>query len=162
MLFGLKIAYSVVILIAGLVALIFRDATVSVILNVLSLVLVVDGAFKLNTAVLCRRYVVFGWWAILVLSFVMIAGGAILLWSLGGFEGMLAGAAPVGGTIYRVLALFLFVEAAANLLSAFYLARYEENERRLLREEILAGLAADAAPPPSGGAILPIGDPDEH
>lgn len=159
--FGLKLAFAIVVLIAGLVALIFRDATVSVILNVLSLVLVVDGSFKLNTAILCRRYVVFGWWCILVLAFVMIGGGFVLLLSLGGLAGMLAGTAPADEGIYWVLALLLFCEAAANLFSAFYLGRYEVNERRILREELMAELAAaphgaaKAEEPTAAGSAVP-------
>ena len=59
--FAFRIIFSIICLIAGITTAIFNDATVSVMVTVFSLLLIVDGSFKLNTAAMSKRYSVGGW-----------------------------------------------------------------------------------------------------
>lgn len=136
--FALKLVFAAAVFVAGILALIARDGTVAVILNVMGLLLIVDGSFKLNTAILTRQDVSRFWWLMLALSFLLIGGGFVLLLSLGGLSGLREGSVPDKDWQYIALALLLFTEAFANFLTPFFLSTQGRHMYARIREEVLA------------------------
>lgn len=126
-LFGLKMVLAVLVLAAGIVVLIARAATMNVILSLFTFLILLDGAFKLQTTVLSRRYRLFGWWILLSLSLVLILGAGLLFREV---EQVAADTAAV------LLGLLLIVDGVANLLTAFFLTGYESRLRAQLLTEL--------------------------
>ena len=143
-LFALKMVLSVLVLTAGIVVLIARAATMTVILSLFAFLILLDGAFKLQTTVLSKRYRLFGWWFLLVLSLLMVIGGGILFRFLDRWE---------TGTAAILLGLLLIVDGIANLFTAFFLSGYEGR----MRKEILAA-AASSQPSQADPADTPAGE----
>lgn len=150
--FGLKMMLAVLVLAAGIVVLIARDATMNIILSLFTFLILLDGAFKLQTTVLSRRYRLFGWWILLTLSLMMILGGGLLFRVVERVE---------DETAAVLLGLLLIVDGIANLLTAFFLTGYESR----LRTQLLAELQESEATSPSAAVAVversPESDSDE-
>ena len=65
---GFKMLFACFVLVAGILALVAKPTTVMIIVNALELLLMIDGAFKLNMSVRCCRFAVSGWWIMFFLS----------------------------------------------------------------------------------------------
>ena len=124
--FVTKISLSVIILICGVATAIMNEKTVSVIVDIASLLLIIDGAFKLNTAVMSKRYSVKAWWIIVITPTVLIAGAFYLL----------KYTPEAIGTISLILAILLFIDALNNILSMFYVKAYESKQKTELYYEL--------------------------
>ena len=117
LLFGLKIALSVIFIICGTITAIVQTSAVEIIANVFCLLLIIDGSFKLQTAILSKRYRVVSWWIMLALSSVIIVCAFLL-----------AKLSPDSSKVFSVLTgVIVFVDGAANIFSAFYISSYNSN-----------------------------------
>ena len=124
--FAAKISLSVIMLICGIVTIVLHQNTVAVIVSVMSLLLIMDGTFKLNTVAMSKRYSVGGWWVLLVFAVILIAGAFYLLRY-----------APEGNDLNStILAILLFVDGLNNLLSMFYVKKYQTNQKTELYYEL--------------------------
>lgn len=126
--FALKITLAIICLVAGITTAIFKENTVSVMVSVFSLLLIVDGSFKLNTAAMSKRYSVGGWWVMLVTSILIILSSFIL-----------AKYTPddiAAETIW--LGITVIVDGLSNIFSAIWTALYEKAEHKEIYNEILA------------------------
>lgn len=113
--FALKIVLSIMCIICGTVTAILQDGAVMIMANIFCLLLIVDGAFKLQTAILSKRYRVASWWIMLVTSVVIILSAFLL-----------AKLSPENTATFTVLSgIIILVDGAANLFSAFYITKYE-------------------------------------
>ena len=113
--FALKIALSIMCIVCGTVTAILQDGAVMIMANIFCLLLIVDGAFKLQTAILSKRYRVASWW-IMLLTAVAIILSAFLLAKL----------SPENTATFTVLSgIIIVIDGVANLFSAFYIAKYE-------------------------------------
>jgi uncharacterized membrane protein HdeD (DUF308 family) len=140
--FAFKIIFSVICLVAGITTAIFNDATVSVMVTVFSLLLIVDGSFKLNTAAMSKRYSVGGWWVMLVASVLIILSAFIL-----------AKYPPESindATLW--LGVTIAADGLANIFSAYWTWRYEKAEHKEIYNEIKSDqMKADAVSSECGG-----------
>ena len=113
--FALRIVLSIICIICGTVTAILQDGSVMIIANIFCLLLIVDGAFKLQTAILSKRYRVASWWIMLVASAIIILSAFLL-----------AKLSPENTATFTVLSgIIILVDGAANLFSAFYISKYE-------------------------------------
>ncbi len=76
--FALRIAISIIAIACGIVSAVLQDSAISVIANIFFLLLIVDGSFKLNLAVMSKRFSFWGWWVLLCTSVALIVGTFIL------------------------------------------------------------------------------------
>ena len=126
--FALRITVAIIGLVAGITTAIFKENTVSVMVSVFSLLLIVDGSFKLNTAAMSKRYSVGGWWVMLVTSVLIILSAFIL-----------AKYTPddiAAETIW--LGITIIVDGLSNIFSAIWTALYEKAEHKEIYNEILS------------------------
>ena len=134
--FALRITVAIIGLVAGITTAIFKENTVSVMVSVFSLLLIVDGSFKLNTAAMSKRYSVGGWWVMLVTSVLIILSAFIL-----------AKYTPddiAAETIW--LGITIIVDGLSNIFSAIWTALYEKAEHKEIYSEIISDqMKADAA-----------------
>ena len=108
--FALRIILAVACMICGTVTAIVREPAISVITDIFCLLLIVDGSFKLQTAITSRKYRVFGWWLMLSLSVAVIVSAFILAKLTDGNV----------STSSVVIGIIIAVDGASNLLTAFY------------------------------------------
>ncbi len=124
--FGIKIALSVAMLIAGLVAIIARDTTVNEMIGIFSLVMIIDGTNKLHTAAMSKRFKVWSWLFIMILAVILIAGGyCTLRWFT----------VENNATVYILGSLFA-IDSVANFFSAFYIGAYERRSEKQTKDKI--------------------------
>ena len=136
-----------------------REGAFSYLIFACGLVLLIDGAFKLQTAILSKRYRSWHWWVMLALAVSTLVFGAILVrkqFDLSSEEVLAA----------RLLGIGLLLDGVANLLSIGYLLKIEKGKRRevedqlraegLLPEILPADPASDPAPLASGEAAPAI------
>lgn len=113
--FFFRILFAVIALLAGVAALIGRESAVASIVAAFGLILIIDASFKLQSTVLAKRFRSSLWWVILVLSFVLIAGG----FSLIRFR------IENGTWLAYLLGALLVFDGIANLLTPFYLSMWK-------------------------------------
>lgn len=114
--FALNIIISVCALIAGLTIVISPEGAEVWIISVFGLLMIIDGSFKLQTSVISKRYKLWLWWVMTVLSVVTIAGGFICTNTVGLGSNALS----------IILGATLTVDGISNFLSAFYISMYEK------------------------------------
>lgn len=124
--FVTKISLSVIVLICGVATAIMNQKTVATIVNISCLLLIIDGAFKLNTAVMSKRYSVKAWWVTVITAIPLIAGAFYLL----------KYTPETIRTVSIFLAMLLFIDAINNLLSMFYVKAYETRQKTELYYEL--------------------------
>ena len=76
--FAIKLAIAIAALICGIVTMIVKQNAVIVIANILCLLLIMDGSFKLQLSILSRRPTYYGWWIVTVLSVAVIVSAFLL------------------------------------------------------------------------------------
>ena len=109
--FALKIAISIVCIIGGVVTLIMQNEAIGVITDICCLLLIVDGAFKLKTAISQKRVGAISWWIMLVLALVTIIPAFILTKLLSSMDDT---------TVLSVLlGILVIIDGAANLILPF-------------------------------------------
>ena len=124
--FALKITLAIICLVAGVTTAIFNEKAVSVMVSVFSLLLIVDGSFKLNTAAMSKRYSVGGWWVMLVTSVLIILSAFILV--------EVGPADAIAKTVW--LGVTIALDGLSNLFSAYWTYRNDKAEKSELRAEI--------------------------
>lgn len=76
--FAIKLAIAIAALICGIVTMFVKQNAVVVIANILCLLLIMDGSFKLQLSILSRRPTYYGWWIVTVLSVALIISSFLL------------------------------------------------------------------------------------
>ncbi len=132
--FGVKMCFSVLMLIAGIVVIIARTATINVMVGIFALAMIIDGSFKFHTAAMSKRFKLWCWVLLLVLSTILIAGGYITIEWLT-IENTI--------TVY-VLGILFAIDSIANLFSAFYISAYEKNSEEQIKEKVYAEIDEEA------------------
>lgn len=112
--FALKVIFSVLAIVAGTVTAVLNDGAITVIADVLCLFLIVDGSFKLTTSISSKKYSVFGWWFMLMVSVSTILS-AFIVTKLMTAEGDRA-------ALTVVLGIIILIDAVGNLVSPFFMA----------------------------------------
>ena len=108
--FALKLSIGVIAVICGIVTMIARSNAITVIVNVLCLLLIVDSAFKLQLSILSRRLSYYGWWLITSLSVAIIISAFLLC--------KFTPTDPAALTTYS--GIIVISDGVLNLLSAFF------------------------------------------
>jgi uncharacterized membrane protein HdeD (DUF308 family) len=129
--FTFKTIFSIFSIVCGITTAIFNDGAIAVIVSIFSLLLIVDGSFKLNTSAMSKRYSVGGWWIMLVVSLLIIISAFILTKDTPDD--------PTHSTVW--LGLTVALDGLANLFSAYWTSRYEKAEHKEIYEEIAAAEA---------------------
>lgn len=70
--FGIRLSIGIIAIVCGVVTLIARSSAIATIANVFFLLLIIDGAFKLQLSILSRRLSYYGWWIVTGLSVAII------------------------------------------------------------------------------------------
>ena len=133
--FAVGIVAASVTAIAGALCLILRENVKEFIPSLVSLFLIIDAAFKLQTVVRARQFKSKACWALMVISIVTIALSFIVI-------------RMEGGEVKPILILFglsLIADALGNLFSFFFVGSVERAEKEKI-------LAENAPEPPASGA----------
>lgn len=93
--------------------------------------LIIDGSFKLQTAILSKRYRSAVWWIMLVLAAASISLGVVLVRVRFDFSEELV-------KVSKLLGVALMIDGVQNLLSIGYLYYVEHKTRETLREDLRA------------------------
>ena len=93
--------------------------------------LMIDGSFKLQTAILSKRYRSAVWWIMLVLAAAAISFGTVLVRVRFDFAEELA-------KVSKIIGVALMIDGIQNLLSIGYLYFVEHKTRETLREDLRA------------------------
>ena len=93
--------------------------------------LMIDGSFKLQTAILSKRYRSAVWWIMLVLAAASISFGTVLVRVRFDFAEELA-------KVSKIIGIALMIDGIQNLLSIGYLYFVEHKTRETLREDLRA------------------------
>lgn len=93
--------------------------------------LMIDGSFKLQTAILSKRYRSAVWWIMLVLAAASISFGTVLVRVRFDFTEELA-------KVSKIIGVALLIDGIQNLLSIGYLYFVEHKTRETLREDLRA------------------------
>ena len=107
--FALKIALSIIFIVCGSVTALVRGGVVEIIASIFCLLLIVDGSFKLQTAILSKRYSLFGWWLMLSLS-VLIISSAFLITRLVSDSAILT----------VLIGIVMIIDGGTNIFSSIY------------------------------------------
>jgi uncharacterized membrane protein HdeD (DUF308 family) len=124
--FGIKMSFSVLMLIAGIVTIIARDATINVMIGIFALAMIIDGSFKFHTAAMSKRFKLWCWVLLLVLSVILIAGGYIIIQWL----------TIENNITVDLLGVLFAIDSIANLFSAFYISAYEKRSEEQIKERV--------------------------
>ena len=133
--FAVGIVAASVAVIAGVLCLILRKKIEDFIPSLVSLFLVIDASFKLQTVVRARQFKSKVCWALMVISIVTIALSFIVI-RMEGAE---------GDAVKRLLVLFglsMIADALGNLFSFFFVGSVERAEKKKI-------LAENAPEPPA-------------
>lgn len=112
--FVVKIIFAAICITCGIVTALLKEDAVKILFFIFCLLLTVDGAFKLNTSAMSKRYSVGGWWVMMIVA-LAVTVSAFILPSLR-FEDQ--------STSTLLLGIIFIVDAAANLMSAFWVSKY--------------------------------------
>jgi len=133
--FAVGIVAASVTAIAGALCLILRENVKEFIPSLVSLFLIIDASFKLQTVVRARQFKSKACWALMVISIVTVALSFIVI-------------RMEGGEVKPILVLFglsLAADALGNLFSFFFVGSVERAEKEKI-------LAENAPEPPASGA----------
>ena len=129
--FFFKMLSAALALFAAIFLLVRRDSADEILSFFVGAMVVIDGSFKLHTAIMSRRYRMVSWWIMLAVSVLTIIGALWLIKS-----------PPEGMRVASVfMGLLLMVDALQNLLSTAFNPSIE----RRIRKEILAENAQSTA-----------------
>lgn len=113
--FAVKIVFAVMCLAAGITTAVFRENSTEVLISLFSLLLIVDGSFKLNTSAASKRYSVSGWWIMMIISVAIIGSAFALVERTPAKESLTT----------TLLGIIIIADAVANLLSVFWAMKNE-------------------------------------
>ena len=131
--FAFKIIFSIICLVCGITTAIFNGGAIDVIISLFSLLLIVDGSFKLKTSAMSKRYSVGGWWVMLIVSVLIIVSAF-----------MLTKTSPSSATVTAIwLGATIALDGLANIFSAYWASRYEKAEHKEIYEEIVSAEAKE-------------------
>ena len=128
--FALRTVIAVCCIISGIITAIFNTGAVPVLVSLISLLLIIDGSFKLHTTAMSRRYHLLLWWFILVPAVLTITGAFFTLRLSDGIN------ADNIKTVSILIGITMMIDALGNLLSAFYISKYEKNMAKEISEEV--------------------------
>ncbi len=152
------------------------DEVFRVLILIMAVYMIVDGSFKLQTAILSRRYQFWLWWVLLVLVVVAIGFGVFALYNgseMGELISEIADTEVVdkdGSTVITegnhtipiLVGIAFIIDGILNFLSIIFLYRIEHGQRddviRELEEEGRLAVIEDAEPSDDGARA--IGDRD--
>ena len=133
--FAIKIVFSIICLAAGITTAVFNEDTVDILVALFSLLLIVDGSFKLNTAAMAKRYSVRGWWIMMLISFLIICSAFVLARYT---------PADIAKATF-ILGAIVEVDAIANIASALWVTKYESAQRANIYYEAHKSEAEEAS-----------------
>ncbi len=135
--YTLKIIMGIASIVCGVITIFVRDGAMEIIASLICLFCIIDGSFKLQTTALSKRYRLFSWWAMLIPSVLCIVGGFIALKMTPNII-----SDDKVTAVSLIIGITLVIDAISNLLSAFYIGKYERNMRAELESEIYDKLEA--------------------
>ncbi len=117
--FAVRIGFSIICIVCGVITAIFRNEASKYVAAIFSLLLIVDGSFKLNTSAMAKRYKVEGWWIMLIPAVLLVIGG----FTITKFPPSTA------ETVSVFLGILIIVDSIINLFSIFFVPKFEKNMR---------------------------------
>ena len=117
--FAIKVAFAVICLVGGITTMAANKSAADVLIWIFSLILIIDASFKFNTAAMAKRYSVFGWWIMMIVSVIVIAASFYLI--------KFTPKDPSVSTV--VLGITLIVSSLLSFFSIYFVSEYEEKEK---------------------------------
>ena len=150
--FGVAVTAAVIFIISGFITAALRDKAVGVIADVMCLLLIVDGSFKIYTSAISKRFRVVGWWISLSLAAAVVISAFLVTKNFTPNEENMA-------TFSAVVGIIVVADGVSNLLAAFYTTA---NERRAEEEIIKVIESTDSSSEPieAPQAAEPISSPE--
>ena len=108
--FAIKLTIAIAALICGVVTMFVKQNAIEVIANILCLLLIVDGSFKLQLSILSRRPTYYGWWIVTTLSVAIIISAFLIC--------KFTPSNPA--TLATLSGIVITSDGLLNLLSAFF------------------------------------------
>ncbi len=143
--FYFQLCGAICALFCGIFLLLKHNDGVALLTLFVGVLVMIDGSFKLHTAILSKRYRHSLWWVMLVLSVVCIAGGLYLVkW------------VPTDRVKFCsvLMGIVMILEGVQNFLSTFYTPGIDKRRKKEILEESLAETAAGRDE--QAGKALPI------
>lgn len=139
--FFLRMVFAVTAIICAIITLVMRENAVETISSVMALLLIIDASFKLHTAAMSKRYMLFGWWFMIIVSVLTIIGAFVTVKYL----------KPVDPALSIVLGITLIIDGIGNFFSAFFVPIYEKSMRESIYYSMCNSQDADlfAVPQPT-------------
>ena len=131
--FFVKLIVCVLALICGVITIVAKATALEYIVGTVAILLIIDGSFKLHTAVESRAVKIPLWWVLVVLAILGFAGNAYLLkfYNVDQSKWLVA-----------VLGVMLILDGVLNLLTPIYLSVISRRQK----EEIKQPSEAEQAP----------------
>ncbi len=117
--FAVKIVFAVMCLAAGIITAVLKANSTEILISLFSLLLIVDGSFKLNTSAMSKRYSVGGWWIMMAVAVAIIGSAFALVERTPNKESLTT----------ALLGIIIIADAIANMLSIFWVAKYESAKK---------------------------------
>ncbi len=118
--FQFDLSLGVVVAVLGLAFILHRDMTLTTMSAVVGLFVLIDGAFKMQTAIDAKKFGMRAWWLILVGAFLTDIAAIVLIFF------------PEAGdqTTTTLIGMAITVDGAQNLFNALYTVRTLERQRK--------------------------------
>lgn len=129
-LFAVKIIFSIICIISGVITAIFNKDSVDILIAIFCLLLIIDGSFKLNTSSMSKRYSVGGWWVMMIVAVLVIVSAFFLL----KFTPEKIRVASI------ILGVTIIADAIANFFSTVWVTKYESAEKAEIYYEVHSDL----------------------
>ena len=123
--FAIKTIFALVCILCGTVTMLLNDLSVGIIIDVIILLLIVDGSFKVYNAITSKRFSVFGWWIMLTLALIQII--TVYIFS------MMMGEASRLVTI--VIGLEVLFDGVLNVLTTFFFGATNKKMLKVCAEQ---------------------------
>ena len=124
--FAVKIIICVALIVSGVVTMISRKDAVNIMIDILSLLIIVDGSFKLQTSIKSKRYSVAFWWIMLTVAVAVIISAFLVV--------KITFSKPQNMSI--IFGLVTILDGLSNFCSAFFYTASENKQAVAIFEEV--------------------------
>ncbi len=124
--FAVKIIICVALIVSGVITMISRKDAVNIMIDILSLLIIIDGSFKLQTSIKSKKYSVAFWWIMLTVAVAVIISAFLVV--------KITFSKPQNMSI--IFGLVTILDGISNFCSAFFYTASENKQAVAIFEEV--------------------------
>lgn len=124
--FAVKIIVCVALIVSGVITMISRKDAVNIMIDILSLLIIIDGSFKLQTSIKSKKYSVAFWWIMLTVAVAVIISAFLVV--------KITFSKPQNMSI--IFGLVTILDGISNFCSAFFYTASENKQAVAIFEEV--------------------------